>query len=75
MRGGGGDESPHAFCGWNDEWCGANPDLLALGHAVADLSTGAFGKIATLLPLLGKRTKTIQSMAQSPALLEDSQSE
>ena len=53
-------------------WFPADADLLALGHAVADLSMGAFGKIATLLPLLGKRTKTIQSLAQTKALSDGS---
>ena len=49
-------------------WFPANGDLWTLGHAVADLSRGGIGKITTLLPLLGKRTKTIQSLAQTKAL-------
>jgi hypothetical protein len=55
-------------------WFPANADLLTLGHAVADLSLGAFGKIATLLPLLGKRTKTILSMSRAEALTDRSTS-
>ena len=54
-------------------WFPANADLLALGHAVADLSLGAIGKITTLLPLLGKRTKTILGLSRTKALVDQQQ--
>lgn len=53
-------------------WFPANPDLLRLGHAVADLSLGAIGKIGVLLPLLGKRTKAVQHLSQARGLPDHS---
>jgi len=53
-------------------WFPANPDLLRLGHAVADLSLGAIGKIGVLLPLLGKRTKAVQALSRTQALPDHS---
>jgi len=49
-------------------WFPANADLLALGHAVADLSLGAIGRVTTLLPLLKKRTRAIQERVSTPKL-------
>ena len=53
-------------------WFPANADLLRLGHAVADLSVGALGKIVTLLPLLGVRTKAVQTLAKTRSLPDHS---
>lgn len=45
-------------------WRPANTDLLTLAHASSDLALGALGKVFTLLPLLGRRTKAIQAFAR-----------
>lgn len=45
-------------------WKPADDNLLALGHAASDLALGALGRVFTLLPLLGRRTRTILEHAR-----------
>lgn len=45
-------------------WKPVDANLLALGHAASELALGALGRIITLLPLLGRRVRSIRQLTE-----------